>query len=261
MTIRIKPHRAIALLVLVIVLLLSLIVNTTISYLVRKKTANNVFSVGLVELTVVEDEFPDNEQDRWIVPKGFLPKDPRIVNTGSVDVYVFAEVIVPYEQVLLILDEGEDMRKPDPQGRQYRELFNLFSEDEYAVSGAETNDFTAGFSVTEHGAFTYEPHWLFIRSREDTTAQTHSYLFGYNALLTTEAGHNTTTTIFDKIQLLNILEGDLPEDAVRTITIKAYGIQSDELKGNVTIADPTNITKHELQQLYLYYQNQEGEIG
>lgn len=243
---------------LFVILILALVINSSIAYLARKKTATNVFSVGLVELTIAEDDFPEENKDRWMVPKSFLPKNPHLVNTGSVDVYVFAEVTVPYDEVLLIFDTGENINMPDPQGRKECELFNLFSDDTEAVSGEETDGFTDDFTVTNNGTFTYDHKWVFISSSEDTANKTHSYLFGYNSMLSTEAEHNTTTNIFDKIQLMNILEEELTDDNVRTITVKAYSIQSEELKGSLTISDPDDLTKEEIQNIYQYYQNQEG---
>ena len=245
-------------LVLLAALILLLVVHSSLAYLARKKTAANTFSVGLVELTIEEANFPEENPDRWLVPKSFLPKDPRIVNTGSVDVYAFAEVTVPYDEVLLILDSGENINMPDPQGRKNRELFNLFSDDTEAVVGSEVDGFRDNFTVTENGVFTYDHNWVFLGSSEDTENLTHTYLFGYCSVLTTEEEHQATTCIFDRIQLINMLEGDLSEENVRTITVKAFGIQSEELKGSLVISDPQELTKEEIQNIYRYYQNQEG---
>ena len=106
MTIRKLSHKTIALIILTFFIILSLFVGSTLAYVAIKKKADNVFSVGLVELTVEEDSFPKDEQNRWLVPKSFLPKNPHLVNTGTTDIYAFIEIVVPYEKVLFILDEG-----------------------------------------------------------------------------------------------------------------------------------------------------------
>lgn len=252
-----KTPKTAILAVLLAVLALSLGVNLTLSYLVRKKTAHNVFTVGAAELTIEETSFPSEPSDRWLVPKSFLPKNPCLVNTGTTDEYVFMEVTVPYENAQLILDQGENIRLPDPAGKQPLELFNLLSNHEAAVSGASTPGFSEGFTITNTGSFTYHPNWIFLSCGENTESHTHTYLFGYRSLLPHTPGHNTTDCIFDKVQLRNVLEDDLPGDIVRTITINAYGIQSSKLK-DLSVNDPGSLTKDELQQIYQYYQNQEG---
>ena len=254
----IRSRRTIAVIVLSAILLLMMIVGTTISYLVRKITADNLFSVATVELTVKEDDYPENEQSRFVVPKSFMPKNPRLVNTGSTSLYAFAKVTVPYEDVVLISDHGENINMPDPSGKKERELFNLFSNDTNCFSGTETEDFFSGFTVADTGDFTYGHNWIFISSEEDTVNKTHSYLFGYHSVLTPENGHNTTDTIFDKIQLRNVLEGLYGDSVTKKITVEAYGLQSEELKGSIAIADPTDLTKPEIISLYTIYRNQEG---
>ena len=253
-----KWAKVIGLSVLAAVIVVALMVNTTISYIVRKKTAHNVFSVGVAELTVEEESFPEEEEDRWMVPKSVLPKNPRLKNTGTTSVYAFAEVTVPYDKVQLVMDEGEYMNRPDPQGQKEQELFHLLSDDENAVAGHDTVGFTNGFTVTAVGTFTYGHNWVFLQSFEDTANKTHTYLFGYSSLLTTDPEHNTTDTIFDKIQLRNILEGELSENPVKTISVQAYAVQAEELQANITVLDPEHLSRSELMDIYGLYQTQEG---
>lgn len=254
----IRSRGTIPVIVLSAILLVLMIVGTTISYLVRKKTVDNLFSVATVELTVKEDEYPEDEQSRFVVPKSFMPKNPQLVNTGSTSLYAFAKVTVPYEDVILISDQGENINMPDPSGKKERELFNLFSNDNNAVSGTDTEGFFSGFTVTDTGFISYNHNWIFISSEEDTENKTHSYLFGYNSVLMPESGYNSTETIFDKIQLRNVLEGSYGGSITKKITIDAYSLQSEELRGNIEIADPTNLTKTEIISLYTIYHNQEG---
>ena len=171
---------------------------------------------------------------------------------------MFVEIVVPYEEVLFIIDEGEAVNTPDPAGPANQELFNIISEDENALDGDETEGFYNGFTVTRTGTFSYHHDWIFLSSKEDTSNKTHSYLFGYRSLLAAAEGQNKTPAIFDKIQLRNILEGSVSRDSAETITVNVYGIQSDELRGSISIEDPTDITKAELESLYTYYRNQEG---
>lgn len=254
MKIRSISYRTAALLVLSVIVIVSLFVNSTISYFVVKKTARNVFRVGLVELTITEENYPEDENDRRTVPQSIVPKDPRIVNTGSVDAYAFLEVTVPYEEVQMIIEEGENINLPDPRGITDSELFDLISDDPGALSAVSAE----GFTATDTGRFTYSHEWVFLESSEDSENKTHTYLFGYSSLLTTEDGGKTTSSIFDKVRLRNILEGSIPDNEIRTIRLSAFGIQSEELKGIVEIADNNDLTAAELQSIYSYYKNQEG---
>ena len=96
-----------------------------------------------------------------------------------------------------------------------------------------------------------------IDSSEDTVNYTHTYLFGYSSLLTADIS-NSTTKLFDKMQLRNILEGDLPSDVTQTVRIEAYGIQAEELLNNITVSNTENVTKSELTAIFDLYKNQEG---
>lgn len=251
-----KSHKLILLLAAVMIILCAMSA-TTYSFFVLKKTADNIFSVGIVDLTIEEESYPESEENRWLVPKSTLPKKPRLVNTGTTDIYVLIEISVPYQEVMLINDQGDQINMPSTEGKKERELFNLISESSQTLSGKETEGFTNGFTVTDTGDFIYQKNWVFVRSEEDTVHKTHTYLFGYNSMLRSGNGNNTTTTVFDKVQLRNILEGTLPDNIVESITIKAYGIQSDELKGELQIENPDHLTKTEIEKLFEYYCNQE----
>ena len=132
------------------------------------------------------------------------------------------------------------------------EIFNFISNDTSANTVS-----ISGFTYDNTGSFGYDSKWELIDSSEDTANYTHTYLFGYSSLLTADIS-NSTTTLFDKMQLRNILEGDLPSDATQTVRIEAYGIQAEELLNNVTVNDTANVTKAELTAIFELYKNQEG---
>lgn len=251
-------QRKVAVLLLAVFLIMSLTMNTSLSYLIRERVRNNVFGLGRVELTLVEDSFPKEESQRLLSPKSVVPKNPHIVNTGTTREYVYLEVTVPYAKVLLVNDTGEQIHKPAFPERHDCELFDLVSTADSTVTGVETTDFTKDFTVTDNGHFEYENHWTFLRSTENLTDKTHTYLFGYDCLLMPDSGHNTTTNLFDHVQFRNILEGDLPENTLVSVVVNAYGIQSEELLNHITVADTEHITPQELRAIYRLYENQEG---
>lgn len=252
-----KSIRFTILIIMSAILITALLANLTLSYLVREKNRHNVFSLGIVELEIEEDEFPQNEEKRTLTPKGTVPKNPHIINTGTTDIYVFLEVTVPYAEVLLVEDEGENINYPVSSGKVNCELFDLLSDADGALTGKNTDNFTNNFTITNNGIFTYQSSWVFMNSSENTENKTHSYLFGYKKMLKTSGNERTTTNLFDKIQLRNILEGELPDNSSEIITINAYGIQNEELR-DITIADSMNLSQTELNKMFSYYQNQEG---
>ena len=69
---------------------------------------------------------------------------------------------------------------------------------------------------------------------------------------------NETSTLFDKIQMRNVLEGELPKNTDQSVLVSAYGIQSEELLNNVTVEDNKNVTVSELRAIFSLYEKQEG---
>lgn len=235
-----------------VILATFLITGLTISYLVSDRIRDNVFALGNVRLSLTEDEFPQDDQSKIMAPKSVIPKNPRIVNTGSTNQYVFLKVTVPLCNVKIV---DEETNKPSDE-KAYREIFNLISNDADAASvPAPEGD---EFQITDNGSFTHHSKWIFIRANEDESANIHTYLFGYSSLLTTDADSNQTETLFDKIQFRNILEGELPQGNKQTIYVSAYGIQAEELLNNIHISDPDNVTKDELTAIFNLYEHQEG---
>ena len=230
-------------------LVAALFINLTLSYLVENKNRDNVFALGNVRLLLSEENFPQDDNDRILVPKGIIQKDPKITNIGSTDDYVFLKVIVPLCNVRIV---SETTNKIVNNEKAYMEIFNFISNDTSANTVS-----ISGFTYNNTGRFGYDSKWTLIDSSEDTANYTHTYLFGYSSLLTGDSS-DSTTALFDKMQLRNILEGDLPSDVTQTVRIEAYGIQAEELLNNVTVNDTANVTKAELTAIFELYKNQEG---
>lgn len=224
------------------VLLVALTVGVTFSYLTDRKTAENVFTVGDVYLRIEEPNYPEQESSRVMVAYSKISKDPIIKNTGTNDEFVFMKVTVPLEKVTLINTNGTKGNK------QKQEIFNIISKDANAQE------------CTGNADFSYNPNWVYIEKQ--TTDNTTSYVFAYNKVLlasahTETAGRTKTEPLFDEVQLKSILEGDIPENAVKNIKIEAYGIQSDRMYG-VSDLDVESPTEQQLKDLYRIYVNQNG---
>ena len=230
-------------------LVAALFINLTLSYLVENKNRDNVFALGNVRLLLSEENFPQDDNDRILVPKGIIQKDPKITNIGSTDDYVFLKVIVPLCNVRIVNERNNKIIYPE---KAYMEIFNFISND----TSSQTVS-ASGFTHNNIGSFGYNSKWILIDSSEDTVNYTHTYLFGYSSLLTGDSS-DSTTALFDKMQLRNILEGDLPSDVTQTVRIEAYGIQAEELLNNITVSNTENVTKSELTAIFDLYKNQEG---
>jgi len=79
------------------------------AYFTDADTATNTFTVGRVSLDLVEPNYPGNDSEKVknLVPNEEVKKDPTIINDGVNDEYVFLEVYVPYDTVLLANGAGE----------------------------------------------------------------------------------------------------------------------------------------------------------
>ena len=244
-------YRICAVIILSVFVIGALVVNMALSYLISSKSRDNIFTIGIVRLDLSEENYPDDPEDRILPPKGVIDKDPKIKNIGTNNAYVFLKITVPLCEVRIV---DEQTKKINRSGKEYREVFNLISSSDNAKIVLPSDDFT----VFDTGAFSYDPEWILIRTEENTEKHTHSYTFGYTSLLTASDAQSETSTIFDKLQLRNILEGELDKEVLQKVTVSAYGIQADELPDSIEISDTDNISESELKAIFSLYEKQEG---
>lgn len=77
--------------VIALVLIATLGIGATLAYLTDNDTAKNTFTVGKVEIDLVEPDWnPDDAQD--IEPGDVIDKDPAVVNTGKNSAYMMIKV-------------------------------------------------------------------------------------------------------------------------------------------------------------------------
>lgn len=219
----------------VCILLTAIIIGITLSYFSDEKNAENIFSVGNVRLSLVEQNYPKNASDRVMYSNSVIPKDPMIINTGDNAEYVYISVTLPKENVTLLDENGS---KPADDAKQEVEIFNLISNSE---------------NCQTEGNIIYNDNWIFLSKNEDTN----TYTFAYNKVLTKS---EKTATLFDKIQLKSFIEGEVGENAVENIGIKAYGIQADNLIGVdlPSDTDGQDELKEKLKEIYNIYARQNG---
>lgn len=234
------------------ILVLALVFGSTISYLIVERQRDNQFSLGLVKIGLTEDNYPQEEESRMMSPLSVISKDPRVQNLGRSDVIVFIALKVPYDEVLMV---DETTNRLIEGGAKYRELFDLYSNSENAVSLSDTAGYSAGFVCTDTGNITTDPSWVFVDSIEDTSSKTHTYIFGYSKVL--EPDSPRTPALFDEMRLRNIYEGQLSSEETRSVEVRAFGIQSDELPQEAQADDPQDLPQGTLKKVYDIYRRQQ----
>lgn len=167
-------------------------------------SAVNKFIVGDVSIDIVEEHW-DSDAATNIIPRQEFAKDPKIVNIGNNDAYVFLEVEVPYAKVTV-----PDQHGVIPQNPEWTELFY------YDVDTVNWIEMTGDIDGVTYPIIDQQNGKL-----------THLYAYGSDTEMTVlEKGNKETSTLFDYIKLANIVEDDDLEGTELEVLIKAYGIQT-----------------------------------
>lgn len=81
---------------LIVALAATAAIGGTLAYFTDTAKAENVFTVGKLEIELAEPSWPGNTNVKHIVPGDDIPKDPTIiVKDGSVSCYVRAVITMP----------------------------------------------------------------------------------------------------------------------------------------------------------------------
>ncbi len=209
----------------------------TTAYLTDNESASNIFTVGKVDASLNEPDFPGNDDAaaKDLVPNQEVPKNPSVTNTGDNDMLAFMVVEVPAEFVTLVADDGT-------KGVQaVTDLFWLKKNEDPA--GTHANHF--------------DENWIPLTSKTvvSTTAGTPSrYVFGYGSVL---SKGESTTALFDKVQLKNIIENEITPGKTLEINVKAYAIQAANiLEDDADLC--AELGEMNLEKIYDIYLNQSG---
>ncbi len=177
-------------------------VGGAVAYFTDVDAAKNKIEIGNVHIDLDEpswDSTPDTDSDGIpdtadeIVPGQTIPKDPRITNTGKNDAYVYLTVSVPKANVITANIDGTLKNNGKASSTQ---LFN------YAVNDG----------------------WK-LMSTDTSAADKNVYVYGYSKSI--KAG-DVTSTLFDSVTFVNVIEGQGLEDNVFDIDIDASAIQAGE---------------------------------
>ena len=203
-------------------IVLAMAIGGTALYLTDNDSATNTVNVGDVKVDLTEPNWEDTED---VVPNQELAKDPQVTNTGVNDAIVFMTLEVPVANITVTADDG--------------------------TKGTKTNSELFWFKDSTDGASThannFDSNWAHLDTRDTgatLTGATRTYVFAYK---TAVAKDETTTPLFDKIQVKNFIENEIAAGATEQIQLKTYAIQaSNILENNVDLTGTlsnANLTK------------------
>lgn len=259
-----------------VVLLGAFAVGGMLAYLTDTDEVTNTFTVGNVLIDLTEPNYPGNDKTTDIVPNQEIKKDPKVTNTGKNDAIVFMKVTVPVKSVATANADGtltEGRTDSNQLVQKTQELFTmngtlgvvnnsqhkfnldtdsagrgwveLTDKEQTSADGITWTDFTA---YSETGKYYYADGVLY-----------RTYIFGYNTVLKPEDDKTTeyvdescTTTIFDTVTFLNIVEGQITSGTQLDIKVDAYAIQADYINN----IDTSDLNADTLSMIYDVYVKQ-----
>lgn len=167
------------------------------AFLTDVEFASNEFTNGKLNIELTEEHWdPSNGEN--ITPNKEVQKDPQITNIDKVPGYVFAEVIVPYENGVVANEDG-------------------------------TRKDAAEFEIA---SYTVNEGWIELKSTKDEENKTITHVYAY----CTDLDHMTVLNsnekapkVFDKIKWANYVENQGLEGKKYKVDVYAKAIQSDDL--------------------------------
>lgn len=176
------------------------------AYFTDADTATNTFTVGKISIDLQE---PDWVPPTDITPEQEFVKNPKIVNDGINDAYVFAEVVVPYANVVTANEDGTKNQAADT------ELFSYDLKDGWIEVGTPAKD-------------------------EIAKTVTHLYAYGTADAMTALVKDNETSAVFDYVRFANIVEDQQLEATSLEVMVNAYAIQTANLNDGKDALDGNN---------------------
>ena len=176
-----KPAFSGAIMILAVVILLT--GHTAAYQTAQTDTLDNPVTAGEVSIELTEPGYTDRQQ---VAPNSEIIKDPTIINTGTVDAYVYLEVRIPVREVRLA--ERAQISPPE-----HLELFSFVP--------------ASSWSLIEKEEMENEMRYVFAYSKEICPGE-------------------KTTPLFEKIRTVSYAEGDVPENQELDVHILARAVQS-----------------------------------
>ncbi len=216
-----RKFKTIRIFCIAIAVVAALAVGTTVAFMTDFSSKENNFSYGASALELVEKTWESTPlEDKTLYPGRVILKDPAVKNTGNVDVYVFMSVKVPIRAVKTVSSDGSLINPVSP--------CELFS---YEIKSG----------------------WEQIDSISEKTYMNYIYAYSAGALKPSA----TTSELFDRVTVANVLEGQLSQGDILNIPVKVWGIQANHLEN---ILEDAPIDANVLKSLKTVYNLFKSEI-
>lgn len=165
----------------------------------------NEFTFGDAQIDLTEEKWDTlKPEDKILYPDRVIVKDPKVTNTGKTDLYIFIEVQIPCACIQTV-DTGTDKETLNPA--DWHELFS--------------------YEVNEG--------WKLIESALSEDKKTATKVYAYTEKIV--APEETTATLFDSVQYVNAVEGQLEMGDTLNMPINAYAIQAEYLNEQGTTVE------------------------
>ncbi len=208
-------------------------IGGTIAYMTDNESTTNTFTVGKIDVDLTEPSYLGNDSPdvKDLVPNQEVQKDPKVTNVGVNDAIVFMSVEVPVKDVTVVGADGTKGAK------EKTELF--WFKDTADTQGTYANHFS--------------DKWMELTSKGEkdaATGDTNKYVFAYK---TAVAKDTETDSLFDKVQLKNVIENEVTAGEAQNIKVTTYAIQASEVLEDDTdlTADLTEETLGKIYDIYL----------
>ena len=232
-----------ALLVLVIVLAISFCLSAFVS----SDSITNRFTASSLDIALIEENYDKltEKQRSELIPNRTLPKDPKVKNTDETDAFVFLKITVPVGSVTDVLEDGTRTVK------EAQEQFRIKTEQ-----NKDSNNRDTDFNTSPSGNNEY---WIELPDFEEGTdhpGKTRTYVFGYSVYLKPD---EVSETLFDYVQLKNIVQYEVNANSTIKINVQAYGIQADYLDGieKDSAGEKAVMTVSQLKEIFSYINDTE----
>ena len=212
--------------VIVTALIAIMAITGTAAYFTASEEATNKWTVGKVMIDLQEEEYEKykEQETKDITPNMELHKDPKVLNTGNNDAFVFMRVRIPKATVKVAAQNGSA-----PTEATLQELFEYRWNNGWTV--IDTRE-------VKQGTATYQEYVLTYGTANECTAlkpgETTSILF-----LNGDGDHIANKSAEGLITFKNIIEGQGLENVQLNLNVESFAIQTK----NLTAEDTTNPAK------------------
>ena len=182
------------------VLLLAVVISGVSAYLNDSETQQDRITLSdSLKIELSEPAF-DGQALKNVRPRQVIPKDPRVVNHSSFDVYAYLEVVLPYFEDLVVQDAlGKVVEGPGTGSVLY------------------TYQAKAGWSLVR------KPLGVALPNGEKGVSYVYAWMRG--GQLTPVKPNEATGPLFEQVTVVNYTNAYVSEGS-RDITVNAYGIDA-----------------------------------